>query len=442
MIREFLMGAAATFNDLAVRAGAPGIKRDATEERWWNGGELMATSAGIHIDRRTAIQHPVVAASLKVLAETLAALPLHIYENTGDGNSARRDNHPLAAVLSDQASAEFTAYEFWEAMMWDLAFERNALAEIRPGPRGAVDQLIYIRWEDVHPRRLNSGAIAYEITENGQRRILLPDEVWHLRKSPLCENRLSGRSVLETNSELIGRAIAVQRYGATFFANGGISGGVIEGLQFETDQAMGSFLRRWRQARTGANAHRDALMPPGGKYHPQEVNNEHAQFLGTDQETSRQLARLWRMPPHKVGILEDAKYANIEMQSIEFVMDTMLPWVTMIEQAIQARLMVNSRRFYARFNLSGLLRGDTKSRFEAYAQGIQNGWLSPNDVRRLENLNPIDTPAANQYYRNAALVPLETPARLPSGQSTDVAAAMAELASIRREKDAEHDEGE
>jgi phage portal protein BeeE len=144
------------------------------------------------------------------------------------------------------------------------------------------------------------------------------------------------------------------------------------------------------------------------EYTPREVSNDSAQFNETEKQQDVQLARIWRMPPHKVGIMDRATFSNIEQQAIEFVQDTIMPWLVMIEQAISRDLILAPQRYYARFNVAGLLRGDTASRFEAYSKAIQSGWMSVNDVRRLENLNPVD--GGDTYFRNASLVPLDAPA--------------------------------
>lgn len=401
---------------------------------WGGSYGAVGSDAGVTVSERRALQLPVVLDCLSVISETVAGLPLHIYERKPDGTRDRADAHPLADVLGRQPNAQNTAFEFFSHMVWQLAWHRNAYAEIVPGPRGAVDQLVPL--QSVYCERAG-GRVFYRVTDDGRQRVLTDQEVTHWRKGPLDSRLICGRSVLETSSEVLGRALAVQTYGATFFANNGMSGGIIESPPFESTEAEREFLQKWREARTGRRAHRDAMMRPGQKYHPATVNNEQAQFNETERQMDVQLARIWRMPPHKVGIMDKATFSNIEQQSIEFVVDTIMPWLVMIEQAISRDLIVAPGRYYAQFNVNGLLRGDMKSRFEAYAQAIQNGWLSPNQVRRLENLNPVD--GGDTHFRNAALVPLDTPAGVGTGASLSPAPAKqaaAELDAIRREAEA------
>lgn len=410
-------------------ASAPNVQRNANDPRWWGNYAGTMTTAGVHVSEERALQLPVVLNCLNVISQTVAALPLHIYERGPDGTRRRVDNHPLAGVLGQTPNDEHTAYEFFQWMVWQAAWQRNAFAEIVPGARGAVDQLRPLR--QVKCERRN-GQRVFIVTEDGRQRLLLPEDVWHWKASPLDDDALCGRPVIKTSGESIGRALAVQQYGAAFFANSGISGGIIEAPSFASREQQSEFLAAWREARTGSNAHRDALLHPGMKYHPNMVSNEAAQFIETEKEMAVQMARIWRMPPHKVGIMDRATFSNIESQAIEFVTDTIMPWLVMIEQAISRDLLVAPQRYYAQFNVNGLLRGDTKSRFEAYAQAIQSGWLSPNDVRRLENLDPV--PGGETYFRNAALVPLDAPAMAPgAAAASSPAAALTQLRLIEKE---------
>lgn len=406
------------------------------EHMWRMAGTGGATVSGIYVSENRALQLPVVLDCLKVLSETVATLPLHIYERTGEDTRRRVDNHPLADVLAVQPNDTNTAFEFFQAMTWRCAWERNAYAEIVPGPRGAVDQLKPLK--QVMCERTAAGGHQYRVyDENGAERILFPDEVWHWRAAPLDSTGLCGQPVMHTSREVIGRALAVQQYGSAFFANGGMSGGVIEGPGFKTADDQSRFLDAWRRARTGHNAHKDAVLMPGMKYTPNIVSNEAAQFIETEKQQDMQLARIWRMQPHKVGILDRATFTNIEQQNIEHVVDTIMPWLVMIEQAISRDLIVANRRYYAQFNVNGMLRGDTGSRFEAYAKAIQSGWLSPNDVRRLENLDPI--PGGDTYFRNAALVPLDSPPNPPpltAQASSDLSKAMDLLKKTQEEVEA------
>ncbi|WP_158291650.1 phage portal protein [Marinicauda algicola] len=420
---------------LRLVAGAPGVRRDPTDPRWWDEHPDVLSPAGVYVTDETALNLPIVIDCLNVLSQPIASLPKRVYRRTrdADGKPAREpvDNHPIADLMRAKPNNTMTGYEFFAFMQWNLAWYRNAFAEILPGPRGAVDQLIPIHPSRVTVQKQRDGSALYHVDEPGNRRVLTPDEIWHLRAAPFDKDALCGISMRITGQEALGAALAVQRYGARFFKNNATSGGVIEHpSSFKDKEQRRSFIEAWRAASTGDNAHKDRVLEFGMKYTPGKVNNDEAQFLETRKEADLDIARMWRIPPHKVGHLERATFSNIEQQSIEFVVDTLLPWITLWEQAISRDLIVGDQTYFVEFNVSGLLRGDIKSRFEAYTQGIQNGWLSPNDVRRLENLNPI--PGGDQYWRPLNMAPLDAPYETAGAGTRE---ALAELKQILQEKE-------
>ena len=226
-------------------------------------------------------------------------------------------------------------------------------------------------------------------------RTLHESEMWHLKAPPYTSDGIAGVPVIQTSKKALGKAIAVDDYGARFFANGAVSGGVIKNVgTFDNDEQKEQFIASWRRARTGVNAHKDALLEFGMDYVPGAAKNNEAQFLETLLDTAIAITRIWNIPPHEVGILEGAKFRNIEQQAIAFITKTMLPWFVLWEQRIGHDLVIPSAQlsgeFFFEFNLAGLLRGDLKSRYEAYHIGRQGGWLSVNEIRRLENMNGIE----------------------------------------------------
>ena len=342
---------------------------------------------------REALELSPVQDSLSALANPIGTLPLHIYRRDGDGGRRRVDNHPLSRILSKRANDRNTACEFRQFMQRDLGWEKNALAEIIPGPGGAIDQLKPIAWKDVVDTGLNAGARQfYRVRDRrGNIRTLRDDEVFHLRAGPFNTDCTCGEPVYKTGRAALGLALAIHKYGRAFFANSGKSGGILKlKAPFKTPEDRDKFLAAWRRARTGNNAHSDAVLENDGDYVNSEVKNNEAQFRESKIDAARQVARLWSMPPHKIGDLERATFTNIEHQRLEFVQDVLLPWLIIWEQSIARDLLLDDDRFFAEFDVAGLLRGDLKSRFEAYAMGRQWGWLTVNEIRRKENLDPVE----------------------------------------------------
>ena len=375
---------------------------DPLDPRWW-GAPTISTVAGATVTPETALGLDVVQSVLDRLGGTISSLPLMVFERTGADTRRPARDHPLYKILHAQPNERQTAQEYRDALQRDLAFNRNALSIIRDGDAGPVGALDPVPWSRVmRVFRAPDGAVYYQV------RRLPPasgfdtyreDEVWHIRKAPLTEDGLAGIPIWQTARQTFGKAIAVEQFGALYFANGGSGGGVLEHpSNFVSPKDRDEFLAAWREGGTGLNRHKDRLLLFGLKYTPFSVKNDEAQFLETLKETAVKLCRLWNMPPHLVGILDKATFSNIEQQSIEYVVHTLAPWICGIEQAANRDLLVGQDRdrFFVEFNVAGLLRGDLKTRWAAYAQGRQWGWLSVNDIRQLENMDPIG-PDGDRY---------------------------------------------
>ena len=204
----------------------------------------------------------------------------------------------------------------------------------------------------------------------------------------------------------VGMAIATEEYGAKFFANGANPGGVLEHPGILKDPAK--VRDSWNSVYQGsANAHRVAVLEEGMSFKPIGIPPEQAQFLQTRKFQINEIARIFRIPPHMIGDLEKSSFSNIEQQSLEFVKYTLDPWVVRWEMAMKKALLSSSEKndYFIKFNVDGLLRGDYKSRMEGYSIGIQNGFLSPNDVRELEDMNTIDN--GDIYAMNGNMLKLE-----------------------------------
>jgi HK97 family phage portal protein len=206
----------------------------------------------------------------------------------------------------------------------------------------------------------------------------------------------------------IGMSLATEEYGASFFANGANPGGVLEhpGVIKDIQRVKDS----WNSAYQGSgNAHRIAVLEEGMKFQAIGIPPEQAQFLETRKFQINEIARIFRIPPHMVGDLEKSSFSNIEQQSLEFVKYTLNPWVVRWEQSLQQSLLLPSEKnsIFIKFNVDGLLRGDYQSRMNGYAVGRQNGWLSANDIRELEDMNRIPAEEGGDLYLvNGNMLPL------------------------------------
>ena len=380
-------------------ADGPGGGRDPRDDFWYGPARRMP-AAGVPVTLDEALTIPVVHDCLQVISQTIGGLPWEIYERAADGSKTKRDQHPLSVALADP-NPETTASEFFAQLAFDLASEGDAFFEIRPGRLGPITELWRLAPCRMQVERLVDGSRRYRyLQDNGQTKVYVEGEVWHVRATPLRKDGLRGTSRIENGREQISAALAMRNYAHRFFENDCTPPFVMEHpSRFADDASRENFLaaikRWWGGRRKGS----PGLLEFGIKVSKVGVNNEEAQFLETRKDLSYELAELWRMPPHKVGLLERATNNNIEHQGLEFVTDCLMPWLDLIEESIRKYLILNTSRFFFEFNVAGLLRGDLKARYEAYAQGRQWGWLSVNDIRKLENMNPI--PQGNAY-----LVPL------------------------------------
>ena len=365
------------------------------------------TSSGIKVDEFTAMQMSAVNACVRILSETVASLPLHLYRRNGNGSPEKVEDHPLAECLYSAVNEEMTSFQFRESMMASVLLWGNAYARIIRNKLGQVTELWFLKPQYmVVDRDMHTGEIVYTYTDDTTNEIYIynPKQIFHLRTTPI--DGLRGMSPIEQASSAIGLALAAEQYGAKFFGNGANPGGVLEHPGVVKDPTK--IRESWNAVYQGSvNAHKIAVLEEGMKYKSIGISPNAAQFLKTRKYQVEEICRIFRIPPHMVGDLDRATFSNIEHQSIQFVVHTVRPWLVRWEQAITRCLLNEKERgvYYARFNVDGLLRGDYQSRMEGYGIGRQNGWLSANDIRELEDLPPIpEEQGGNEYFVNSGMM--------------------------------------
>ena len=372
------------------------------------------TTSGKPVNEKTAMQTTAVYACVRILAETVASLPLHVYEYKDGGKELVYD-HPLYYLLHDEPNPEVTSFVFRETLMSHLLLWGNAYAQIVRDGGGRVLGLYPLLPNKMDVDRDNRGRIYYvysrDTNENPRFKDygdikLRAEDVLHI--PGLGFDGLIGYSPIAMAKNAVGMTLACEEYGASFFANGANPGGVLEhpGVLKDPSKVRES----WNSVYRGTNnAHKIAVLEEGMKYQQIGIPPEEAQFLETRKFQINEIARLYRIPPHMVGDLEKSSFSNIEQQSLEFVKYTLDPWVIRWEQSLQKSLLLPSEKnkYFIKLNVDGLLRGDYQSRMNGYATGRQNGWFSANDIREMENMNPIsDEEGGNLYLINGAMTKL------------------------------------
>ena len=387
------------------------------------------TSSGRQVTERSAMQMTAVYSCVRILAEAVAGLPLHVYRDGADGGKEKAADHPLYKVLHDQPNPEMTSFVFRETLMTHLLLWGNAYAQIIRNGRGDVIGLYPLMPSRMNVGRLDSGALFYDYQtmpgevpgDTGLVR-LAATEVLHI--PGLGFDGLVGYSPIAMAKNAIGMAQACEDYGASFFANGAAPGGVLEHPGTIKDPTR--VRESWQATFGGAkNGNKIAVLEEGMKYTPISMSPEQAQFLETRKFQMGEIARIFRIPPHMIGDLDKSSFSNIEQQSLEFVKYTLDPWVIRFEQAITTKLLTETERreVFIRFSLEGLLRGDYASRMNGYAVARQNGWMSANDIRELENLDRIDeSEGGDLYLVNGNMLPLAMAGAYATKQPADPAA--------------------
>jgi HK97 family phage portal protein len=346
------------------------------------------SSSGKNVSEYNAITSTAVYACVRVIAETVASLPLPLYIRKPKGKE-KAINHPLYSILHDLPNEEMTSFSFRETMMAHLLLWGNAYAEIVRDGAGNIVELYPLQPDKmVVERDKETKKIRYKYFIDGKQIIYPKEKIFHI--PGLSFNGLTGISPISAAREAVGLALAVEEFGSRFFGNGARPGGILEhpGVLKDPEKLR----KQWEEVYKGVgNSHKVAVLEEGMKYHEIGIPPEDAQFLQTRKFQINEICRIYRVPPHLIGDLEHATFSNIEHQSIEFAVHTIRPWLVRWEQAINKCLLTPSERkkYFVKFTIDGLLRGDFKTRMEGYAIGRQNGWYSANDIRELEDMNPI-----------------------------------------------------
>ncbi len=388
---------------------------DEKMQTFMNGEDLADTRAGLFVSEESAMRTSAVYACVRVLAETVASLPLPLYKRLSKGKE-KATYHPLYSLLHDVPNHEMTSFSFRETMMTHLLLWGNAYALIIYKGKTPVEL-----WP-LHPSRVyvdrhsvTKELIYYYSDDDGQK-VYSPNQILHI--PGLSYNGIKGLSLICLARETIGLSQATEEFGSRFFSNGARPGGILEhpGIVKEPEKLRTS----WENVYKGVkNSHKIAVLEEGMTYKEIGIPPNDAQFLETRKFQLNEICRMFRVPPHLIGDLERATFSNIEHQSIDFVVHTIRPWLVRWEQAIQRCLLSEGERslYFVKFTVDGLLRGDFKTRMDGYAVGRQNGWYSANDIRELEDLNPLpDEMGGDLYLVNGNMIPITAAIKNQGGE--------------------------
>ena len=363
------------------------------------------SSSGKRVNERTAMQTSAVYACVRVISESVASLPLHVYKYNSDGGKEKAIEHPLYRLLHDEPNGEMTAYSFFEVALTHLLLWGNFYAQIIRNGKGELLGLYPLMPDRMRVDRDEDRHLYYEYTlstddpvENKSQTVILqPEDVLHI--PGLSFDGLVGYSPIAMAKQSIGLSIAAEEFGSKFYANSAVPSGILEhpGILKDPAKVRDSWMSTFGGS---ANSNKVAVLEKGMKYTPISINPSEAQFLDTRKFQIVEICRIFRVPPHMIASLEGATFSNIEQQSLEYVQYTLRPWLTRLEQAMFRRLFTEEEKktYFIKFNVDGLLRGDYQSRMNGYATARQNGWMSANDIRELENLDRIPAELGGDLY--------------------------------------------
>lgn len=352
------------------------------------------TDAGVTVSEESAMRLSAVYASVRVLAETVASLPLHLYKKEGRVRTLVTD-HPAYKLLHDQPNTEMTSFQWREVMMTYIALWGNGYSQITRDRSGRLTGLWPISPTRVTPERDKAGNIRYKINKGASTVYLPADEMLHI--PGLGFDGLVGLSPIGMARQAIGLSLAAEKFGSRFFGSGTNMGAVLKHPSTLSKAAQERLADQINERHKGGDkSHGVLILEEDMDIMNVSIPPEDSQFIETRKFQVSEIARIFRVPPHLIGDLDRSTYSNIEHQSMEFVQHTIRPWLVRWEQQLNMKLFRNSD-IYPEFKVDGLLRGDIEGRYKAYATARQNGWMSPNEIRELENMNPLPPEIGDQY---------------------------------------------
>jgi HK97 family phage portal protein len=375
----------------------------------WLGGSESA--AGVRVSESTALGLSAYYCGVNMISSTIGALPLKVYRQSGRMREVA-DDHPAYWLLHNEPNPEMTAMTLRQTWIKDALGRGNAFGEIVFDSRGNPTEIWPIPQDRMNLRRDSAGTLWYEVLlYNGEKRYLPRERVIHV-PGVSYDGRV-GYGLIQVAMESIGHNAAQEAYGSRFFRNGGNISGVLQTEAVLKDTTFARLKTEVSEKLTGlTNAHRLAILENGLKYQSINPTHEEAQLIESRRFSVEEWARWLNMPPHKLKEMTHATFSNIEEQNIEWVVDTITPWITRFEQEFNRKLFRNRNLFYTKHNVDGLLRGNIAARYQAYAIARNWGWYSANDVREKEEMNPLPGGIGDTYLIPANMMRADQPAAI------------------------------
>ena len=374
---------------------------------------IFGNASGQNISKEQAIRISTVWSCARVLSETIASLPICLYSKDEDNNKIKLNDDPLNKLVGEQPSPLYTSFMFFERLLVDLSFDGNFCAYIERNAGGYPIGLHPIQFNDVEVYMTPDGkGVYYEVIQNPDTPYPITGKVQSMNMihvKGLSFDGIVGKSPIEANAETLGISISLDKHAGSWFKNGSQLGGILKHPATLKPETAKRLKESWNSNYSGTvNAGKTAILEEGMDWTPRTVPNNQAQFIESREYQVSDICRIFRVPNHLVNDLSSATYSNIEAQQIDFVVHTITPWVKRIESELNQKLVPTNKRGeqYFKFNLNAILRGDSKSRADYYRTLVNIGVLSPDEVRSLEDLNPMGG-ESQKVYMQSNMMPLD-----------------------------------
>lgn len=373
------------FNRGGVRADAGG-DRSVWGGFWFEG---IGAAGGARVSGTQSLALPAVWACISLLSKSFAVMPFELFEPQQSGARKKRRDHWLYRLMTKKPNRFQSAFEWRMMLMAHLGLRGNAFCQITDDGRGKITELLPLHPDRMQAEVLESGDYRYRYTDqNGKVIIYLRSEIWHIRW--LSYDGIVGLSPIESAREAVGEALSMQSYAARFYANDARPAGVIQyDGKFTSNEAKKNFRDGWREAYGGRNQRSVAVLEKGMTYHEMKLSNADAQFVEARKEKVSEIARIWGIPPHKIGDLSRATNNNIEHQNIEFWSDCMHPYGKCFSSSAEFALLGEDSGLDAEFDVRPMMLGDGKARAERISALVLGGVMIPNEGREQEGLDPV-----------------------------------------------------
>lgn len=360
----------------------------------------LGKHASVPITHETALKLSTCFACVRVIAEDVAKLPWHVFGKSGNKRT-RLDGSQIQRILNTRPNPEMGAFTFRETLMgWALTYG-NGYAEIERDMAGRPVALWPLSPDRVEAARSN-GRIVYEVSNGiGEKTILEQSDVFHVHG--IGFDGLTGYSMVSQAAEALGLSIAAEEHGASFYGNNTTPGLSLKTSNALSDEAYERLKKDIKEKTGSRKAYKPMILEEGLDFANPQMSQVDAQYVETRRLQIEEVCRWWRVPPHKVSELSRAHFANVENLNIDYATDTLMPWIKRLEEEADFKLISSrSQAAYTKIAIQGLMRGDSAARSAFYREMFNIGSLSINDVRAMEDLDPIG-PEGDEYFMQSAM---------------------------------------